>query len=52
MTKVKKVPVYLPSIGKAKTLLRCLKNSDVNQPDTEEAIHEGIRRAEKKRKDV
>lgn len=49
--KAKKVPVYLPSIGKAKRLLAVLKNSHADLlPETEEAIREGIRRAEKRKK--
>lgn len=47
--KAKKIPVYLPSIRKAKALLAYLRQNDA-LPESQEAIREGIRRAEKKSK--
>lgn len=46
--KAKKVPVYLPSIRKAKGLLAHLQQDNA-LPESQEAIREGIRRAEKRK---
>jgi hypothetical protein len=45
--KARKVPVYLPSIRKAKGLLTHLQDHNA-LPETQVAIREGIRRAEKR----